>query len=113
MNAAIGSIKYFVKFLQVLVDAREILNIPWSNPKRQYSAHKILEIHNVNELDIRLFRQCAPIISDLWQDKAIKDAYDRRREFQIVSDIKSKYFFLNFFLNFLNLNCRVIPLVIL
>lgn len=70
---------------QVLVDAREILNIPWSNPKRQYSAHKILEIHNVNELDIRLFRQCAPIISDLWQDKAIKDAYDRRREFQIVS----------------------------
>ena len=70
----------------MLVDAREILNIPWSNPKRQYSAHKILDIQNVNELDIRLFRQCAPLISDLWQDKAIKDAFDRRREFQIVSD---------------------------
>lgn len=68
----------------MLVDAREILNIPWSNPKRQYSAHKVLEIHNVNELDIRLFRQFAPIINDLWQDKAIKDAFDRRREFQIV-----------------------------
>ncbi|KAG4072419.1 hypothetical protein HA402_004351 [Bradysia odoriphaga] len=76
-----------VKGMQVLVDAREILNIPWSNPKRQYSAHKILDIQNVNELDIRLFRQCAPVISDLWQDKAIKDAFDRRREFQISDSV--------------------------
>lgn len=69
----------------MLVDARQILNIPWSNPKRQYLAKEISEMINVNELDIRSFRLCAPKINELWQDKAIKDAYDRRREFQIVS----------------------------
>lgn len=73
-----------VKGMQVLVDAREIFNIPWANPKRQLLAQQIAGIRNFTELDIRLFGHCAPILKDLWQDKAIKDAYDRRREFQIV-----------------------------
>lgn len=73
-----------VKGMQVLVDAREIFNIPWANPKRQLLAQQIAGIRNFTELDIRLFGHCSPILKDLWQDKAIKDAYDRRREFQIV-----------------------------
>lgn len=110
-----------VKGMQVLVDAREIFNIPWTNPKRQLLAQQILGIQNVHELDIRLFRHCAPIIHELWQDQAIKDAYDRRREFQIVSKKKKKETFelikgrinqRNFFLSFHLFACRVIRLVI-
>ena len=74
-----------IKGMQVLVDAREIFNIPWTKPDRQYLAHEILNVPTKQDIDSSLFRKCAPLLRDLWQDKAIRDAYDRRREFQIVS----------------------------
>jgi hypothetical protein len=70
--------------MQVLVDAREKLEIPWEHPNTYHAANQAILFHNSNELDIETFRQYAPYISRLWQDRAIKKAFDRRREFQLV-----------------------------
>jgi guanine nucleotide-binding protein subunit alpha-12 len=71
--------------MQVLVDAREKLEIPWEHPNTHLAANQAILFHSSNELDVDTFRQYAPIIHRLWQDRAIKKAYDRRREFQLVS----------------------------
>lgn len=71
--------------MQVLVDAREKLEIPWEHPNTQLAANQAILFHSGNGLDIETFHQYAPTIHHLWQDRAIKKAYDRRREFQLVS----------------------------
>lgn len=70
--------------MQVLMDARDKLEIPWEHPNTHLAANQAISFHSNNELDIDTFRQYAPIIHRLWQDRAIKKAYDRRREFQLV-----------------------------
>jgi len=71
--------------MQVLVDARDKLEIPWEHPNTHLAAQQAILFHSGNELDVETFRQYAPLIGHLWQDRAIKKAYDRRREFQLVS----------------------------
>lgn len=71
--------------MQVLVDAREKLEIPWEHPNTHLAANQAILFHSNSELDIESFRQYAPVIHHLWQDRAIKTAYDRRREFQLVN----------------------------
>lgn len=74
-----------IKGLQVLLDAREKLEIPWEHPNSSPTlASQIIGIQLTN---IDQFAKYVPIVSLLWQDRAIKRAYDRRREFQIVSEI--------------------------
>lgn len=87
--------------MQVLVDAREKLEISWEHPNNHLAANQAILFHSNNELDVDTFCQYAPIIHRLWQDRAIKKAYDRRREFQLVSffhfcllqESKTKFFF--------------------
>lgn len=74
-----------IKGMQVLVDARQKLGIAWHNPKNQMPAEDVLSIDNLHHIDIKSFRECVPKLRALWRDQAIRDAYDRRREFQIVS----------------------------
>lgn len=71
--------------MQVLVDAREKLGIPWEHANSYLAANQAILFHSNNELDVDTFRLYAPIIRRLWQDPAIKKAYDKRREFQLVS----------------------------
>jgi guanine nucleotide-binding protein subunit alpha-12 len=71
--------------MQVLVDAREKLEIPWENPTTYIAANQAILFRSNNELDVETFREYAPFIHRLWQDRAIKKAFDRRREFQLVS----------------------------
>lgn len=74
-----------VKGMQVLVDARDKLEIPWEHPNTQIAADQAILFHSDGaSLDTETFRQYAPIIHRLWMDRAIKKAYDRRREFQLV-----------------------------
>lgn len=73
-----------IKGMQVLVDARQKLDIAWHNPKMQIPAEDVLSIDNIHHIDIKSFRENVPKLRALWQDRAIRDAYDRRREFQIV-----------------------------
>jgi len=70
--------------MQVLLDAREKLNIAWGSDGREQDAYdaKLMEC---NSLDVPKFMEYAPPISRLWQDRGIRRAFERRREFQIVS----------------------------
>lgn len=74
-----------VRGMQVLVDAREKLDIAWENPATETAAEQARKFLHGNELDAECFEEYAPTIHILWQDKAIRRAYERRSEFQIVS----------------------------
>ncbi|XP_053959321.1 guanine nucleotide-binding protein subunit alpha homolog [Anastrepha obliqua] len=77
--------------MQVLIDARQKLEIPWENNERENDANyaKLIECCNV---EIDNFIQWAPYIRRLWQDRGIRRAYERRREFQISDSVS---YFLN------------------
>uniref|UniRef100_A0A182SD96 Uncharacterized protein n=1 Tax=Anopheles maculatus TaxID=74869 RepID=A0A182SD96_9DIPT len=76
-----------VKGMQVLCDARDKLDIPWEHPTSQLAANEAVMFHSGCLLDAEQFHQYVPIINILWTDGAIRKAYDRRREFQIVSPL--------------------------
>lgn len=75
-----------IKGLQVLVDAREKLDISLEDPAATPNYASQVMLFSTNTLITpEQFNQYCPIISLVWRDGAIKKAYDRRREFQIVS----------------------------
>ncbi|XP_068629570.1 guanine nucleotide-binding protein subunit alpha homolog [Battus philenor] len=80
-----------VKGIQVLVDARDKLAIPWENPRNLDIGQQALHFNSSASLDSLLFMHYAPHIHSLWLDRAIKRAYDRRREFQLSDSVS--YFF--------------------
>lgn len=80
-----------VKGMKVLVDARDKLNIPWENPKNSDYGNHILKFENSMMLDDRLFLHYAPSLRSLWKDSGIRNAFDRRREFQLSDSVQ--YFF--------------------
>lgn len=70
--------------MHVLMDAREKLDITWEHPQTEIAAKEASLFQSSKQLNTELFREYSPIIHTLWQDRAIKKAYDRRREFQLV-----------------------------
>lgn len=74
-----------MKGMKVLVDARDKLNIPWENPKNFDIGYQLLKVENCMTSDIRIFLHYVPSIQSLWKDASIKKAFERRREFQLVS----------------------------
>lgn len=76
-----------VKGMKVLCDARDKLNITWHDAKNFDHAYQIMKVDTNNELDTKTFIQLSSAISSLWKDHAIKRAFERRREFQLVSII--------------------------
>lgn len=74
-----------VRGMQVLVDAREKLDIAWENPASEMAAERVRKFLHGSELDAEFFEEYAPTVQILWQERAIRRAYERRREFQIVS----------------------------
>lgn len=74
-----------VRGMQVLVDAREKLNIMWENPATEIAAERARKFLHGTDLDAECFDEYVPTIQILWQDRAIRRAYERRSEFQIVS----------------------------
>lgn len=79
-----------IRGMKVLVDARNKLDIPWEDISNNDSGKKVLEFNNAIFLDSRLFIQYAPLVSRLWNDSGIRRAFDRRREFQLVSSLVNK-----------------------
>lgn len=75
-----------VKGMRVLVDARDKLGIPWGDSNNAEVGRKLLEFNNTSVLDSRVFLQYSPLLSNLWTDSGIRRAFDRRREFQLVSE---------------------------
>lgn len=76
-----------IKGMQVLIDAREKLDIPWEHPQTEMAAKEASLFHGTKQLNAELFHEYAPVIDKLWQDRAIKKAYDRRREFQLSDSV--------------------------
>lgn len=73
-----------VRGMQVLIDARDKLEIAWENPTTELAAEHVRKFLHGSDLDAEYFEEYAPTIRILWQDHAIRRAYDRRHEFQIV-----------------------------
>lgn len=91
--------KYFFTFssfvaitgVRVLVDAREKLHIPWGDPSNQAHGETMMAFDtrsamvSQGTMETKVFLQYLPSIRALWADSGIQNAYDRRREFQLVS----------------------------
>jgi len=75
-----------VKGMKVLVDARSKLEIPFSEPVKNERNAQLVYAFNGRELDEFTFLQYADAIEELWQDKGILTAFDRRNEYQLVSE---------------------------
>lgn len=69
--------------MQVLIDAREKLDISWGNNDREKDANET-KLMECNSIDLDKFVQYAKTIRRLWQDRGIRRAYERRKEFQMV-----------------------------
>ena len=74
-----------VKGMKVLIDAREKLHIPWGSEASIQHANLVFSYDNNVKLDEPVFMQYVPAMEVLWQDEGIRTAFDRRREFQLVS----------------------------
>lgn len=77
--------------IRVLVDAREKLHIPWGDPANQLHGETVMSFDTRSVqmaqgmVETKVFLQFLPSIRSLWSDSGIQNAYDRRREFQLVS----------------------------
>lgn len=74
-----------VKGMKVLIDARDKLHIRWGDERNVKHAHLVFSYDNSIKLDESVFLQFYPSINELWKDTGIISAFDRRREFQLVS----------------------------
>lgn len=74
-----------IKGIKVLVDAREKLSIPWQNPANKVHSDNVKNFQVPRELDSNIFVELATAVKFLWMDNSIRTAFDRRREFQLVS----------------------------
>uniref|UniRef100_A0A8C4F0N5 Guanine nucleotide binding protein (G protein), alpha 13b n=1 Tax=Dicentrarchus labrax TaxID=13489 RepID=A0A8C4F0N5_DICLA len=80
-----------IKGIRVLVDAREKLLIPWGQPLNQHHGDTVMAFdtrsamaHGHGMVEQKVFQHYLPSIRALWADEGIQNAYDRRREFQLV-----------------------------
>lgn len=78
--------------IRVLVDAREKLHIPWGKPSNQQHGDTVMAFDTRSAMaqghgmvEHKVFQHYLPSIRALWADEGIQNAYDRRREFQLVS----------------------------
>ena len=74
-----------VKGMKVLIDAREKLLIPWGNKANVQHAKLVFSYNNNVPMDELVFLEYVPAMKELWKDKGIVTAFDRRRDFQLVS----------------------------
>lgn len=75
-----------VKGMRVLIDARDKLGLPWEDEANVKHAHFVFSYDN-SKIDESVFQDYVEPIRKLWKDSGIMAAFDRRREFQLVSII--------------------------
>lgn len=81
-----------IRGMKVLVDAQKKLFIPLSNQENESLGDQLLMFDNVSELSNRTFPQFQTMLSSLWADKGIQEAFSRRNEYQITDSVE---YFLN------------------
>ncbi|MPC11102.1 Guanine nucleotide-binding protein subunit alpha-13 [Portunus trituberculatus] len=83
--------KNIVMGMKVLVDARDKLRIPWEDDTRESVGKHLMKYMSYMPLDRQVFLEYVPSIRDLWKDTGIRQAYNRRAEFQLTDSVS--YFF--------------------
>ncbi|KAK8377792.1 hypothetical protein O3P69_014025 [Scylla paramamosain] len=83
--------KNIVMGMKVLVDARDKLRIPWEDDTRESIGNHLMKYMSYMPLDRQVFLEYVPSIRDLWKDTGIRQAYNRRAEFQLTDSVS--YFF--------------------
>lgn len=66
------------------MDARDKLRIPWEDDSRESIGKHLMKYMSYMPLDRQVFLEYVPSIRDLWKDTGIRQAYNRRAEFQLV-----------------------------
>ena len=74
-----------IKGMRVLIDARNKLNIPWGDDSCSIDGNKVFSFNSSTFIDDVVFSNYVKSLKTLWNDSGIKSAFDRRREFQLVS----------------------------
>uniref|UniRef100_A0A914E0P2 Guanine nucleotide-binding protein alpha-12 subunit n=1 Tax=Acrobeloides nanus TaxID=290746 RepID=A0A914E0P2_9BILA len=75
-----------ISAMRVLLDARQKLGFQWERPERANNIESITRFTIVDlmrGISHETFAEVAPIVRDLWKDKAIRKTYDQRNLFQI------------------------------
>ena len=86
-----------LKGMKVLVDARRKLRLEWENHVNAQFAEQVLTFQAPQRIDTDLFMQYADGIRRLWADRGIMNAFDRRREFQLVCCTRSWLYYQGLF----------------
>ncbi|KAG0725144.1 Guanine nucleotide-binding protein subunit alpha-13 [Chionoecetes opilio] len=75
--------KNVVMGMKVLLDARDKLRIPWGDESRDSIGNHLMKYMGYMPLDREVFQDYIPNIKELWKDTGIRQAYNRRAEFQL------------------------------
>ncbi len=77
------------KGMRVLVDARDKLGVPWQNSENEKHGMFVMSFENKAGMPVEpcTFQLYVPALQALWNDSGIQEAYGRRSEFQLVSEI--------------------------
>ncbi|XP_007525124.2 guanine nucleotide-binding protein subunit alpha-12 isoform X1 [Erinaceus europaeus] len=79
-----------LKGCRVLVDARDKLGIPWQHSENEKHGMFLMAFENPAGLPVEpaTFQLYVPALSALWQDSGIREAFNRRSEFQLGESVK-------------------------
>jgi guanine nucleotide-binding protein subunit alpha-12 len=77
-----------IKGMKVLIDALRKLHVSWQNPSNVSLAEHVFTYQN-QPLGPTLFAEYSHQVRLLWQDDGIRETYERRAEFQIVSTLRT------------------------
>ncbi|KAL8616922.1 Guanine nucleotide-binding protein subunit alpha-12 [Nucella lapillus] len=72
-----------VKGMRVLIDARDKLGIPWGDGENVDDGRFVFAYDSSVKLDVEAFSDYVEPIRKLWGDSGIREAFNRRREFQL------------------------------
>ncbi|XP_050723295.1 guanine nucleotide-binding protein subunit alpha homolog isoform X2 [Eriocheir sinensis] len=75
--------KNVVMGMKVLLDARDKLRIPWEDESREPIGQHLMTYMGSMPLDRHSFLEYVPGIKELWKDSGIRQAYNRRAEYQL------------------------------
>merc|ERR1712186_43326 len=78
--------------MKVLVDAQKKLNIPLSVKENDLLGNQLLLFDNTASLSNETFPQFKSMLSNLWSDRGIQTAFQRRNEYQLTDSVQ---YFLN------------------
>jgi len=76
-----------IKGMRVLVDAQRKLGIRLGNNVNKAAGDQILLFDNFSAIDTENFSHFRPFLSSLWSDSGIREAFERRAEYQLTDSM--------------------------